>query len=192
MVVDETSDAPSLVVGQRVHRVEHQCLDAGVVLVAPAVLEQRDEEAFGLARARTGRDQRRLRQSVARREPHPRLGLMLVGPEPGRRPIEVVAPGVVRLAERGAQPNEGATEDAVMGVGDEALELGADVVVRKGEGGAEEAGQRAPQIFCDERRQHRSESPSASTVTRPTLPGSGPRAAEGWGGAIRGSPTSCP
>ena len=55
-------DALGLVGGQRVHRVQQDRLDAGLALLplAAAVVEHRDQERLGLARAGAGGDQRRL------------------------------------------------------------------------------------------------------------------------------------
>ncbi len=49
MVADHRRDAPGLVVGEGIHRIEHQRLDAPGAPMTLAVVEQRDQEALGLA-----------------------------------------------------------------------------------------------------------------------------------------------
>ena len=78
---DRLCDTPRLVEGEGVHRVEDQGLDPGLVCVPPAVIEDRQEEALGLAGAGAGGDECRLRFVVERGEALERGRLVLVGSE---------------------------------------------------------------------------------------------------------------
>ena len=103
--VDGFGEAAGLVAAEGVHRVDHQRLDAapasGLVL-APAVVEQRVEEAFGLAGAGAGGDQGRGGGSGAV-QPPPGEFLMVVGRMPGfktGKAVPVAGAGPKRQAER--------------------------------------------------------------------------------------------
>ena len=69
LFVNRLGDAPGLVGGERVHRIEDQRLDARLPggPLASAVVEDRVQEALGLARAGAGGDQRRRRRCESRR-----------------------------------------------------------------------------------------------------------------------------
>ena len=88
---DEVGEATGLVRGQCVHRVEDQRLDAcrARITLSSAVIEYRHQEAFGLARACTGRDDRRRRHpSRGSRQSLESGRLMLVRNEPVGQPAK--------------------------------------------------------------------------------------------------------
>jgi hypothetical protein len=66
----------------------------------------------------------------------------------------VFPPALISGPEREPEPDEWAAEHTMLGVSDETLQLGADIVVTEGERGAPEAGQGRAQVFSDQRRQH--------------------------------------
>ena len=107
------------------------------------VLEQRDEEASVLPEPVPVVTSVGSGRASFEAEPHPGLGLMLVRTKASGRPVQMRAPRVVRRAERSAEPHVGTTEDAVVRISDEALELGAHVVVRQSERRAQETRQRS-------------------------------------------------
>ena len=63
VAVQQAGQAPGLVRGERVHRVEHErlhtCAPQGAPALAPAVVEDREQERLGLARTGAGGDERR-------------------------------------------------------------------------------------------------------------------------------------
>jgi hypothetical protein len=77
---DRVGEAPGLIARERVHRVEHDRLDAGLAGLSRAqgVVEQREHEALGLAAAGAGGDQRCARLLASARQPLPREELVQV------------------------------------------------------------------------------------------------------------------
>ncbi|MEZ5249965.1 MAG: hypothetical protein R2713_12365 [Ilumatobacteraceae bacterium] len=121
---DHLGDASRLVAGERIHRIQHQRLDALLAErpLAGAVIEHRKQERLGLARPGTGRDERRLRFVVQRRQPVERQRLVQVRPEVGGHPPERRRPRGRSRPELGAHPQVRPTEDAVALVLQESLQ----------------------------------------------------------------------
>lgn len=127
---DQLGEALSLVVGERVHRVEDQRLhsgDAGL-LRAQHMIENREQERLGLTRTGAGRDQGRLRPFLfLRRKSLEGARLMPVWSEGVGHPIQMIAPPLAGWRKRQAQPHIRPLEHAVGRITDEVGEHGLGV-----------------------------------------------------------------
>lgn len=86
------------------------------------MVEDRDQEAFGLARSGAGGDDRRLGRAVTGAEAFERTGLVSVRLEVRRLPVQWRTPVSVDRTERRANADVGAAEDPVVRVEQEVLE----------------------------------------------------------------------
>ena len=155
LVPDLLRQPAGLVAGQGVHRVEDDGLDARPPGVAVAVVEQRVEEALRLARAGAGGDQGVLRLVVVLAgQPLEGGDLVDVGDE-RRGDVEDLA-GLARPgpAEGQLQTEVRPLEDALLRVGQEALEGLGHRPVLEGEGGVEVVEQGGPQLVRNDAGDH--------------------------------------
>lgn len=156
MLGDHSRQPLFLIVGQGVHRVDDQRLHPrhALPLGAQHMIEDRDQERLDLTRAGAGGDQGRLRAVLELgRQPLERLGLMAVGNEILRQPVQVHSPVAAGRGEREAEPDVRALEHALMRVADEVDQGGLGVRVGEREGGGEVVGQAFPQVVGLQGRQ---------------------------------------
>jgi hypothetical protein len=133
--MDLAGEPRGLVGGERVHWIEDDRLDPWLAAVAPAMVEEREEEALGLARAGAGGDEGGARARIRAGEALPGAELVGVGIK-GGADLEGGAGGR-GAAKREAKIEIRAAEEAVLRIG-EVVEQGALVgAVAQREGGAE-------------------------------------------------------
>src|SRR5690606_10874030 len=109
--MNQLREAPGLIVGQRVHRVEDDRLDTALIAIPRAVIQDRVKEALGLARAGAGGNQRWLWRISQAREPPVGAILMHIRPKALREPAEGRRPAIRNTAEGWPDADEGSTED---------------------------------------------------------------------------------
>ena len=148
----QLGQAFGLVVGEGVHRVEDERLDAGDALPfgAQHVVQDRVEERLGLSGAGAGGDQCGFRATgcptgAFAAEPLEGLGLVAVGLE-ALVPVQAVAPARLGGFEGKPQPDVGALEEPLIRIREEVLDGGLRVPVRERERGGEVVGEPAAQV----------------------------------------------
>ena len=149
--VDDSGDAPRLVRGQRVHRVDEDGLDARRAGLPPAVVEHREEEALRLARAGAGGHHRR--PPGVGGQPRERRRLVAVRREPQGHFRERLARFRRRLERQG--DGEVRPLRQVLGVGEEVVHDRRQRGVRRREAGGEEVAERARDLRGDDGGDHR-------------------------------------
>ena len=147
---DERSDAPGLVGGERVHRIDDDRLDAALPLGADAGVEDRVEEALGLAGPGSGRDDAGSRPFA--REPAERLFLVAVGPETEGQVREEFGVGP-RSPEWQFERQPGALDQRVRRL-DEVLDEAVERLRRRGERRPQLVPQAGLDFAREDRRQH--------------------------------------
>ena len=145
---EELGEAPRLVVGERVHRVEDERLHAPLTATpsAHAVVEDRVQERLRLTGAGARGDDRRVRAGLVRAEilagqAGVSLGLVTVGRK-GGPPVEVPLPLRAGGPERQPQPHVRALEDAVFRIFEELRQRPSRLGVGERERGGEVVDQR--------------------------------------------------
>ena len=136
---DEVGETLSLVVGQRVHGVEDERLGAGDTVAASPddMVEDRQQEGLGFARAGTGGDQGGTWAAQRRVETGESFGLVVVWPKTLRHPGELIG-GVPRCRGKGHPGTQvRPLENALVRVTQELVEGALSVGVGEGEGGRE-------------------------------------------------------